>query len=245
MATIDEKTSMIERIEKKARRLASEWRIRLGTKLAGGTNFDYWAFVSDDWYANNEGKPNPKFVERASEQLEFLRSIGLKPGHRILDYGCAIMRTAQILVPYVGPHLYVGADVGRRVVRGGIERLSQVGISRWDYQIVNVRSSDLIELEGFEFDYIFSDSALQYVSDEDFALVVSAFRRQIAPDGMVYITFPDEGWQEVLARKGHFYRSPGVVKQLCESAGFSTEFKLVSPNEYPRAPSVLLRPRVN
>jgi len=48
---------------------------------------------------------------RGKFQLELLKSFGLKPQHRLLDYGCGPFRAAEHFIPFLNAGRYHGFDV--------------------------------------------------------------------------------------------------------------------------------------
>lgn len=228
------------------RRLKDEFdtrRIRFGTRLASGTEFDYWALrdslrvpkvMADEQQA--------KFFAKGELQLAFLKSLGLQPHHRFLDYGCAILRTAEFVVPYLEPHRYVGADVSRQAMAQGVRRLAANGVARERYQLVNVRSPEFIEIEGFTFDFVFANSVLQYLSDGDLAVLLDALRRHVADDALLYVSFPEKYWLPALKAKGNYYRSPEQMMRMIEAAGFTGTLGGKSESGFPQGPNILLKP---
>jgi SAM-dependent methyltransferase len=230
------------------RRLKSEFdtqRIRLGTRLASGTEFDYWALRDSlrvPKTMDEEGQA--KYFAKGGLQLGYLQSIGLRPHHRFLDYGCAILRTAEFVVPFLEPYRYVGADVSRYAMAQGVQRLAAKGIPRDHYQLVNVRSPELIELEGFTFDFVFASSVLQYLSDRDVAVLLGSLRRRVGDDATLYASFPEEYWVPALKSKGNYYRTPEQMLGLVEAAGFTATLGGKSETGFPQGPHLILKPAI-
>ena len=68
-------------------------------------------------------RPSQVYVEDASEHLEHLKALGMRPHHRMLDYGCGTLRTARFAVPYLDAGNYVGVDISDIRIDKGRELL--------------------------------------------------------------------------------------------------------------------------
>lgn len=242
MSGSSDRKSLVARAARRASAALLQTRVRLGTRIAGGSGFDYWATLSDRLGEKGEdAAAAPKFVDRAAMQFDYLMSEGLKPSHRFLDYGCAILRTAQFIVPYLEPGNYVGADVNRTAMRLGVERLSASGIPRNRYHLVNVRSARLSELQGFSFDRVFANSVVQYLSDAELVDLLTSFRRVLSAEGTVFVSFPDDSEKDALRRKGQFFREPEHMLELARDAGLTGSWHPPARGRFPWARHVVLR----
>lgn len=56
-------------------------------------------------------------------QLEFLRSVGLKPYHTLLDVGCGCLRGGRWISDYLDPGNYSGFDKSEELLTKGLESL--------------------------------------------------------------------------------------------------------------------------
>lgn len=202
--------------------------------LSGRHEFGRWAFSADNAHVKN------RFVDlgelwgdRARSQFEFLRRIGLKPGNLFLDYGCAHLATGLEIIPYLGTGNYVGVDVSPRVIERGVRRLSANGISRNSYHVFTVSHPDLPELTGFNFDYIFAYSSLQYLSPDSFRHVVANLGALLAPGGKFIVTVSDGSNSKELRAKGMSEFMEYDYRVALESQGgiFHVEIEIMHVNQ--------------
>ncbi len=49
-----------------------------------------------------------------------LRTLGLRPYHNILDFGCGALRVGRHLIPYLEPHRYYGVEPADWALRAGL-----------------------------------------------------------------------------------------------------------------------------
>lgn len=202
-------------------------RYWLPARLAGTSEVAIWARLTDEGQAGHvHTVPDPAYLEGGAAQYRYLLAAGVHPEHRLLDYGCGPMRGGLHLARYLRPGNYVAADISANMLRRGVFLLTQAGVSRNTFHVIRVRSPRLEELEGFSFEWIFSHSALQYVSDTDFETILRALRGLLAEDGQLHFTFPDERELPALRAKRQYYRPPERLRELCTAVGFS--FQLAS-----------------
>lgn len=60
-------------------------------------------------------------------QLQFLRSQGLRPEHRLLDIGCGAGRAAVKIAPYLNPGNYYGLDISPALLSAAEKELAAIG----------------------------------------------------------------------------------------------------------------------
>ena len=196
--------SFVSRIARRASDLVLRNRIKSAVTLLGASEFEYWGRYSDAAHADLQPLA-ATWIERGQTQFDFLKSNGLLPTHRFLDYGCALMATAFHVVPYLQRGNYVGVDVARKAAQRGVRRMSGTGIDRSAYHLLAATSPELHELDGFTFDVIFSFSVLQYLDARDFSIVTARFASLLTGGGICYLTYSEPAEQEALSRKGMRY----------------------------------------
>jgi SAM-dependent methyltransferase len=184
-------------------------RIRAAQLLLGADDFEYWGRYSDAKHGERIDTAFAADLARGEAQLVFLKSVGLRPHHTILDYGCASLGTAHAIIPYLEPGRYVGIDVGKAIAARGVRRLSERGIDRSSYHVLSASSVRLRELDGFRFDVIFEYSVLQYLKRDDFNAVLARFAQLLNPGGAICLSvsttpLADED-EHRMTRKGMHY----------------------------------------
>jgi Cyclopropane fatty acid synthase and related methyltransferases len=215
---------LIARAARRVRNSMRSARIRSGVALLDGSDFEYWGRKGDDWHGERLDVPlNELWIDRGFRQFEFLKSVGLLPSHRLLDYGCAHLATARWLVPYLSPGNYVGMDVSRLVAARGVDRLSTLGIQRNRYHLLHAHDESLDELRGFEFDFIFEFSVFQYMSKRQFRAVMPVLTRSLAQSGVICLTISTSENEKAVTDKGMHHHTLEAVRELLPSPDFSLE----------------------
>jgi len=129
------------------------------------------------------------FFERGRQEidtaLQQLRELGLDPARgRALDFGCGVGRLTQALCEHFDA--VTGVDISATMVTAA-ERYNRHG-SRCRY-LVNT-TADLAQLNGSEFDFIYSNIALQHSPPDASGRYIAEFFRLLKPGGIARFQIP-------------------------------------------------------
>jgi cyclopropane fatty-acyl-phospholipid synthase-like methyltransferase len=136
------------------------------------------------------------FLESARYDAELLMSVGLRPGSRLLDFGCGPGRVAIGLIASEWSGSYLGVEVQNRHVSWATSDIT----SRFpDFRFVWVdASNDRYNPDGSEpnrlpvddawVDLICAFSVFSHMLSDQTAAYLSEFRRALTSDGKAFIT---------------------------------------------------------
>lgn len=201
--------------------------------MSGRTWIDYYAQQIDTKDA--EVLPSdPSYLDVGKEFLTFLKDEGLRPEHRLLDYGCGILRGGLQFVPYLEAGNYVGVDISEVRLTQGRQLMAKAGIADDRYSLFLVRDCSLKELGDRQFDYVWAHAVLMHMPEADIREFLSSLKKHLAPGALLYFTFfaSDRLGMDraVRLQVRDFYYPTDYLKELVESTGY--EFVLL-PREYP------------
>lgn len=124
-------------------------------------------------------------------QLDFLKSEGLKPGHRLLDVGCGSLRLGTRAVDYLDEGNYWGTDLNETLLTAGYEReILPAGLGA-----KLPRNQLVIDGEfGFpgipaEIDYIIAQSVFTHLPLNHLRLCLTRLARHVKGPCRFYATF--------------------------------------------------------
>ena len=165
--------------------------------------------------------PSDSYINAAEEHFKFLKSLGLMPHHRVLDYGCGFMRTGLFISPYLRDGHYVGVDISRQRLNTAYKLATAKNLSDDAYELILVSSCDLVELKGSHFDYIWSGSVIHHMPETDIRTFLQSLKSLIDINSQFFFTFTParEGQYERLRIKD-FYYSISKMKHICEGEGY-------------------------
>ncbi|MDA0241267.1 MAG: class I SAM-dependent methyltransferase [Proteobacteria bacterium] len=162
------------------------------------------------------------YLESNTRVLPYLIANGLKPNDRFLDYGCAFLRTGLYVIPHLEDGLYCGADISMGRIERGARMLEEHGISRDRYSVVVIEDSKFRPLQNLKFDWIFSNSVIHFMDDDELSRCLATFNAILSKGGQVHVTFPRQEQDALLTAKGQFPRTAERLISLAANAGFRT-----------------------
>jgi cyclopropane fatty-acyl-phospholipid synthase-like methyltransferase len=123
------------------------------------------------------------------QQFEFLKKMGLMPGHRLIDIGCGCLRAGVLLVPYLGSRRYYGIDVNASLLEAGRRELSKNKLNA-DKQ-PDLRVTDQFDLAqfGVQFDYALAASVFTHLYANHIGRCLVQVKKTLAPGGKFFATF--------------------------------------------------------
>ena len=215
-------------------------------RLCGRSWIDFYRDYMDANVAQlNERPISDTYRDAAKEHLEVLIELGLRPGHRVLDLGCGILRTALYLIPYVGPGNYVGTEISpERVARGRKLLLEPSGISPQVYKTVIINNNELHELAGTPpFDFIWANSVFTHMPFSDVRALLRAGKSLLKEKGQFILTYT-AGEHVAQTKIKDFSYPEDMFRKECEAVGFKydvlTQFKHFTDFGHPRTRLVRL-----
>ena len=122
-------------------------------------------------------------------QLEYLRSRGLQPHHRLLDIGCGPFRAGRHLIDYLEPGHYYGIDANHSLIQAGYD-VELDDEQRRRLPVSNLRANDRFDGDfGVLFDFAIAQSVFTHVSLNHIRLCLHRLAPVMRPGGTFYATF--------------------------------------------------------
>ena len=131
---------------------------------------------------NDQATGDGDFLHIGLLELEILKSVGLQPEDRLLDFGCGIGRMAVHALNYLESDKYWGIDISETMLeraKAVCGELHQRG--RWllgDGGVLNT-------LQDIHFDYICAFSVFTHLDLEEYYTHLQCMRRVISGDGLL------------------------------------------------------------
>lgn len=120
-------------------------------------------------------------------QLDALKSIGLKPQHRLLDFGCGAMRLGLSAIEYLDDGNYYGVDALPAYIAAGHRLAAMAGIKK--RYTLSVSSDFALDQFGVDFDFGNAQSVFTHLSGEECDRCMAALRRVMRPGSVFFFTF--------------------------------------------------------
>lgn len=162
-------------------------------------------------------------------QIRFLKDMGLKPEHYLLDIGCGTLRGGIPLIDYLEPARYFGVEERANVLVEARKELRDFGLEGKNPTLLLTPDLSQVVINQ-KFDYAWAFSVLIHMSDEILEDTLGFVRRQLSENGAFYanvkigktldgfwqgfptVTRPLEFYQQVCARNGLAFSDVGSLK---------------------------------
>jgi SAM-dependent methyltransferase len=161
-----------------------------------------------------------QWEERGEEQAHWLKKWGLRPEHKLLDFGCGTGRLARKIVPYLHSRNYYGYDLSLDAIFAA-EKLAQdegwyVGEPTFVCGL-----DEAVPKVGFDFGWAFSVFIHNpyEVMVESLQEIASA----MAPDGKFYFSWTNEPYY-VRSGLKQFRHTRENYESACKEAGLKFEW---------------------
>lgn len=136
------------------------------------------------------GRGRGLFAWRSGEYyVRFMRDHGLRPDHRVLDFGCGYGRAAIPLLKFSEPGNYLGTELSDKRIELARDWVAREGLE--DRKPVFVVSTDnsMPYIEDRSIDIVWTYSVFTHMPEKEIHETLDAFKRVLKPDGVAYFHF--------------------------------------------------------
>ena len=130
-------------------------------------------------------------------QLDFLRTAGLQPGHRVIDVGCGSLRAGVPLTRYLDAGHYYGIDSQESLIEAGWQReIKPAGLAdKLPRDHLHATGEFDVSVFATQFDYGIAQSVFSHMPLERLVDCLNAVAPWFRPGGTFFVTYferPDE-----------------------------------------------------
>ena len=211
----------------------------------------YWRELSDAEIS--EGKHRRlvggMWDEIGRLQIDFLKSQGMLPHHRLLDVGCGALRGGVHFVRYLDKGNYFGIDVNASLLRAGLMELESEGLSWKEPRLLHNARFEAGRF-GEKFDYIIAQSLFTHLFMNHIIRCLKETRKVMNRNSRFFATFfraPQSAYIEPLEHKSGgvvtvfdtdpFHYSLEEMRFMAKEAGLTVE--LIGDWSHPRSQQML------
>jgi ubiquinone/menaquinone biosynthesis C-methylase UbiE len=133
-------------------------------------------------------------------QLEFMRDMGLSPGHALLDVGCGSMRGGVCFVEYLEARNYCGMDINESLITAGWLELERADLMHKCPNLL-VDADFAFQRFGTHFDFAIAQSVFSHLPSVHITQCLSRMGGVLKPGGEFFATYfeaPYPGYAEPL-----------------------------------------------
>ena len=145
-------------------------------------------------------------------QIQFLKTMKLRPEHYVLDMGCGTLRGGIPLISYLHVSHYYGVEVREEALSEGRKELCDAGLEYKRPILMHVTDISNLSIDK-KFDFIWGFSVLIHMGDEILDAALGFANEHLKRDGRFYANVnlgkdEDGDWQgfPVVRRTLEFYK---------------------------------------
>ena len=122
--------------------------------------------------------------------LEYLKSNGLKPNHKILDLGAGALRSGLALIPYLDNNNYYAIDINKYLLEDGYKYEIIKNNLHIKFPLNNIKVTYDYNAEDFntKFDYVWSFSLWTHLDISECTKCLNEISKILKPDGVYFTT---------------------------------------------------------
>lgn len=163
-------------------------------------------------------------ISRGPVHAKFLQAQGLKPAHRLLDFGCGYGRTAIAILDYLEPGNYIGVDLSAERIRLCHEYVEREGLDDRKPTFMASKDNAMGYLEDASVDAIFATSVFSHMPFREWREVLTAGRRVLRPGGWFIMNYHlSETGERVVNDLKDFYYTEAEVASLFDELCYDVE----------------------
>ena len=202
--------------------LPRDYILELLFLICGKKWIDFYKFRMDR-EARKAGSANApiadKYLAGGKPQAAFILSHGLKPGEKLLDYGCGVLRLRLWLEGHQA--IYCGVDISGQRIRQGLAMLEERGIDTRNDKIVVVNDYEMTGLDEKDFDFIWAASVYTHMPVDEIIMSMSQIKKIMSPTGKFIFTFsPAPGNEVIRSNQKDWFQPDRVIENCARKAGF-------------------------
>jgi len=167
--------------------------------------------------------PSHLWEMKRAFQITFLKSVGLRRKHYLLDIGCGTLRGGIAIIGYIDPGHYVGIEAREQLLAEGKKELVESGLEWKEPVLLHAKNPNTLVMST-RFDYVWAFSVLIHMRDEILLDTLKFVSRVIADDGRFYANV-NIGSRENGSWKGYpvVWRELSFYEQIAHRCVLSVE----------------------
>lgn len=202
-------------------------RLQLWLEVTRGGSYLTWYAKRLNRMAQSHDLNEPRikeYLETGDEDLTVLMKLGLKPYHRLFEFGVGHGRSSQFFAEYLEAGNFVGNDSSSTRLSLAEELIRRRGLQdkKPRFIVTNDNSADWLPNE--KFDFIWSNAVFTHMPEEDVETILANLGKILTPDGQIVFTFVENS-QSTSERLGvkDWYHSKKMYDRIAHANGYEAD----------------------
>jgi SAM-dependent methyltransferase len=160
---------------------------------------------------------------RGEQWLLFMQKHGLKPSHRVLDYGCGYGRVTIPLLKFqaAGGH-YIGTEISQKRLNLADEWIQREALTEKSFELHLSRDNTMPFIETASVDVVWVLSVFNHMPDAELEETLRAIGRVLREGGILFCYYLVDGDSDERSVKT-FLRSDSRMKEILARHGLYGE----------------------
>lgn len=140
------------------------------------------------------GIPVKDFEAGGREQFRYLQRAGLRPGSKLVDIGCGVLRAGYWIIGFLDPDCYCGIEPHRERLQIGIHSILDPGSMERKRPRFDSNSNFDTSVFSDKFDFFLAYSIWTHASKPQIQAMLDGFRRDSTDEGKFLTTYLPADW---------------------------------------------------
>jgi predicted TPR repeat methyltransferase len=176
-------------------------------------------------YLENLVGPIGYWAPLQAYQFEFLKTMGLKPHHSLLDIGCGPLQGGIKLIDYLEPNQYTGIDLRQKTITEAYRQVIEHKLVHKNPALIMSDSFGYRELKDRTFDFFWISQLLYHLSLDQIEALFLQIASQMTETSVLFgdiIDYEPQSGQDAYWHEFKFHRhQPVDLEAMAKKAGLS------------------------
>lgn len=146
-----------------------------------------------DWFVARDphGAVGSQWEELGQLQIDYLICYGLKPYHRLLDFGCGTLRAGRHFIRYLNPTCYTGIELSSAALDYARQLVERSGLADKAPSLILNQGLDQIPPPSAKYDFVLAQSVFTHLYESEIEAVFQFVGTVMRDEAAFFFTFND------------------------------------------------------
>lgn len=144
-----------------------------------------------DWFVERDpqGAVGSQWEELGQLQIEYMLAQGMKPEHRLLDFGCGTLRAGRHFIRYLDAGRYTGVDLSLGALEYGKSLVAEEGLADKHPRLIQNTDIATVSYGAASFDFIMAQSVFTHLRLPEIGECLKSFASVMHPGTRLFFTY--------------------------------------------------------